>query len=191
MPLEIPSEPVPIPARLVERALDLARAEVGLALVHTRRIAVRAVSALLATIVACAFAQLTVVLVVAWPVLAEHVPVPNLLAGVGVSVLLAAAGGVSAFLVWSGAQEKKPAHSIVPAASTSPSVPPVGAVTSGAATSPAAAALGKGQSTTPASVPPGPISGTDPARNVVVSRQRRFDTREEPAGATLAERVGS
>src|SRR5262245_19076245 len=78
MPFEIPSEPVPIPARLVERGLDLARAEVGLALVHTRRIAVRAVSALLATIVACAFAQLSIVLLVAWPVLAERVPTPNL-----------------------------------------------------------------------------------------------------------------
>lgn len=190
MPFEIPSEPVPIPARLVERALDLARAEVGLALVHTRRIAVRAVSALLATIVACAFAQLSVVLLVAWPVLAERIPTANLLAGVGLSVLFTLGGAISAFVVWSGGQEKKAsAHSIAPSASaaSSPSAAPIGAA---AAAGSAPHALGKGQPT-PASVPPGPISATDPARNVVVSRQRRFDTREEPAGATLAERVGS
>ena len=172
MPLEIPSEPVPIPARLVERALDLARAEVGLALLHTRRIAVRAVSALLATIVACAFAQLAIVLLVAWPVLADRVPTPNMLAGVGLSVLFALGGGISAFAVWTGSRERKPA-------------------TGHPSSSAGAAALGKGQPAAPASVPPGPLSETDPARNVVVSRQRRFDTREEPAGATLAERVGS
>lgn len=173
MPLDIPSEHVPIPARLVERALDLARAEVGLALVHTRRIAVRAVSALLATIVACAFAQLTVVLLVAWPVLADRVPTLNLLVGVGLSVLLALGGGIAAFVVWAGAQEKKAgaAHSIAPSGNASASTPPA------VATSP--------------SSPPGPSSLTDPARNVAVPRQRRFDTREEPAGATLAERVGS
>src|SRR5690606_23770653 len=63
------SDSVPIPALLVERATALARAEVGLALVHTRRIAIGAVGALLGTIVACAFAQLALVLLVAWPVL--------------------------------------------------------------------------------------------------------------------------
>ena len=154
MPFEIPSEPVPIPARLVERALDLARAEAGLALMHTRRIAVRAVTALLSTVVACAFAQLAILLLVAWPVLSERVPTANLVIGVALSVLLALGGGISAFLVWAGANERKSASS-------------------------------------PASIPPGPIAETDGARNVVVSRQRRFDTREEPAGATLAERVSS
>ena len=93
---------VPMPALLVERALDLARAEAGLALVHTRRVVVRAVSALLGTIVACAFAQLTLVLLVAWPVLVAHVPVVNLLAGVLMSLVLAAAGGTFAALTWAG-----------------------------------------------------------------------------------------
>jgi hypothetical protein len=91
-----------MPALLVERALDLARAEAGLALVHTRRVAVRAVSALLGTIVACAFAQLTLVLLVAWPVLARHVPLVNLLAGVLVSLVLAGAGATFAALTWAG-----------------------------------------------------------------------------------------
>lgn len=91
---------VPMPALLVERGLDLARAEAGLALVHTRRIVVRAVSALLGTIVACAFAQLTLVLLIAWPVLVAYVPVVNLLAGVLMSLVLAAAGGTFAALTW-------------------------------------------------------------------------------------------
>lgn len=92
---------VPIPALLVERAIALGRAEVGLALVHTRRIAVRAVSALLGTIVACAFAQLTLVLLIAWPVLAARIPLVNLLAGVSLSAVLAIAGGSFAALTWS------------------------------------------------------------------------------------------
>jgi hypothetical protein len=91
---------VPIPALLVERALDLARAEAGLALVHTRRIAVRAVSALLGTIVACAFVQLTLVLLVVWPALSTHVPLVNLLAGVLVSIALAAGGVTFAIASW-------------------------------------------------------------------------------------------
>jgi hypothetical protein len=92
---------VPIPALLVERAIALGRAEVGLALVHTRRIAVRAVSALLGTIVACAFAQLTLVLLIAWPVLVARIPLVNLLAGVLMSAVLSLAGGLFAALTWS------------------------------------------------------------------------------------------
>jgi predicted outer membrane lipoprotein len=101
-----------MPALLVERAIALGRAEVGLALVHTRRIAVRAVSALLGTIVACAFAQLTLVLLIAWPVLVERIPLVNLLAGVLMSAALAAAGGIFAALTWSAvARERRPSAS--------------------------------------------------------------------------------
>ena len=162
MPFENPSDSVPLPARLVERALDLARAEVGLALVHTRRIAVRAVSALLGTIVACAFAQLAIVLLVVWPVIGERVSTPSLLAGIGVSVVFSLAGATWAWVAWAGAREKKPgtAHSTPPA-------PEAELVT------------------------PGEGPAPDVSRNVVVSRQRRFDTREEPAGVTLVERLGS
>src|SRR3954453_18741023 len=102
---------VPIPALLVERALDLARAEAGLALVHTRRIAVRAVSALLGTIVACAFAQLTLVLLVLWPVLSRRVPLVNLLAGVLLSIVLAAAGAAFAIATWARAGRERSASS--------------------------------------------------------------------------------
>jgi uncharacterized membrane protein YedE/YeeE len=106
---EARSAEMPMPALLVERAIALGRAEVGLALVHTRRIAVRAVSALLGTIVACAFAQLTLVLLIAWPVLVARIPLVNLLAGVLMSAVLAAAGGIFAALTWSAvARERRP-----------------------------------------------------------------------------------
>lgn len=186
MPIENPSEPIPMPARLVERALDLARAEVGLALVHTRRIAVRAVSALLGTIVACAFAQLSIVLVVAWPVIVNHVPLPNLLAGLGISVALTLAGGISAFLVWTGAHDKKPSTSAQ--FSGTQGNPPALAPAQRASSAPPGALDVELAART--SSPPGAAAGTG-VRNVVVSRQRRSDTREDPPATTLAERVGS
>jgi hypothetical protein len=172
---ESPSDSVPMPARLVERALDLARAEVGLTLVHTRRIAVRAVSAVLGTIVACAFAQLAIVLIVAWPVIAGRVPSLNLFAGVGISVVVALAGAASALLAWSGARERKPAAASRP----------------GAAVPAHAAASAAPDSVAPAASMSAAVAGSGPVRNVVVSRERRFDTREEPSVPTLAERVSS
>jgi hypothetical protein len=93
---------LPMPALLVERAIALGRAEAGLALVHTRRIAVRAVSALLGTIVGCAFAQLTLLLLVAWPVLVARVPIVNLVFGVSASAVLSAAGAAFAIASWKG-----------------------------------------------------------------------------------------
>lgn len=101
------SDAVSIPALLVERAIDLARAEAGLALVHTRRIAIRAVSALLGTIVACAFVQLALVLLVAWPVLAGHVPSVNLVVGVIVSLVFGSAGAAFAVSSWAGAMRER------------------------------------------------------------------------------------
>lgn len=110
--IENSTESVPIPALLIERATALARAEAGLALVHTRRIVIGAVSALLGTIVACAFAQLTLVLLVAWPVLAAHVPLVNLLVGVLASVLLSIAAASFAVVTWLGvARERRSAPS--------------------------------------------------------------------------------
>lgn len=98
--IENSPESVPIPALLVERATALARAEAGLALIHTRRIAVAAVSALLGTIVACAFAQLAIVLGVAWPVLVARVPASSLVVGVLLSVLSSAGGAIFAVTTW-------------------------------------------------------------------------------------------
>jgi hypothetical protein len=100
---------VPMPALLIERAIALGRAEAGLALMHTRRIAVRAVSALLGTIVGCAFAQLTLLLLVAWPVLAARVPLANLIIGVAASAILAASGLAFAISSWKGVGRERKA----------------------------------------------------------------------------------
>jgi hypothetical protein len=140
--IENSPDSVPIPALLVERATALARAEAGLALVHVRRIAVAAVSALLGTIVACAFAQLTIVLLVAWPVLASSVPLSSLLLAVLASVVLAAGGGAFAVTTWLGVVRQRrngaareganrpslmPQHSMPPEApSARPGMPPRG-----------------------------------------------------------------
>lgn len=96
-----------MPALLVERATALARAEAGLALVHARRIAVAGVSALLGTIVACAFAQLGIVLLVTWPVLDARVPLVNLVIALGACVLLSAAGAVFAATTWLGVARQR------------------------------------------------------------------------------------
>jgi hypothetical protein len=101
---------VPIPALLIERAIALARAETGLALAHTRRIAVRAVSALLGTIVACAFAQLTLLLIVAWPVLSTRAAEKGLLLSTLASGALAAAGATFAGFAWMGVGRESPAR---------------------------------------------------------------------------------
>jgi hypothetical protein len=141
--IENSPDSVPIPALLVERATALARAEAGLALVHIRRIAVAAVSALLGTIVACAFAQLTIVLLVAWPVLASSVPLSSLLLAVLASVVLMAGGGAFAVTTWLGVVRQRrnggareaganrpslvPQHSMQPEApSARPGAPPRG-----------------------------------------------------------------
>jgi hypothetical protein len=96
-------EALPAPARLLESAVGLARAEIGLGLVHVRDLAVRAITALLATIVASAFAQPALLLAVLSPVLAQMLPLENLLVAIaltGVSSLLAAC----AVLAWGRVQ---------------------------------------------------------------------------------------
>jgi hypothetical protein len=155
------SDSVPMPALLVERAIALARAEAGLALVHTRRIVVRAVSALLGTIVGCAFAQLTLLLLVAWPVLAARVPLVNLLFGVLTSGALAA-GGV-AFAVWAWAGVARERKASAPALRVTPSATPASSsvVQSGASTSSAVRSAVR-------SPGPGPLENakSEPARSV-------------------------
>jgi hypothetical protein len=162
---------VPIPALLVERALDLARAEAGLALVHTRRVAVRAVSALLGTIVACAFAQLTLVLLVLWPVLSPHVPLVNLLAGVLVSLALAAGGATFAIATWARVGRERASNEARAAAVTD-------------TTRSSAARSASGPSRSSGATASAPVAGAGPD-----GAKRGIDTREQPRTATLTERV--
>jgi hypothetical protein len=164
------TDTVPIPALLVERAIALARAEAGLALVHTRRIAVRGISALLGTVVACAFAQLTVVLLVVWPVLAARIPLVSLLAGVLASVVLAAAGAAFAVGAWAGvARERR----------------------SGERASASAAGLvspGDGSSSQ-ADLPVRSAASSSSPGAAGEPMVRKYATREQPRTVDLAERV--
>lgn len=155
------TDQVPIPALLVQRAIDLARAEAGLALIHTRRVAVRAVSALLGTIVACAFAQLTIVLLVAWPVLATRVPAANLFGALGASVALAIGGAAFAIVTWARSRER------------------TGAV------QPTVAAEAEHEA---AAQPDAPRAGGEAATTNGGARSG-FDTREPARAAKLTERV--
>jgi hypothetical protein len=161
---------VPIPALLVERAIALARAEAGLALLHTRRIAVRGISALLGTVVACAFAQLTLVLLVVWPVLAARVPLLSLLFGVLASVVLAGAGATFAVWAWAGvARERRSGERL--------SAHAAGAVSSTDGSSSHADLQARHAETSPETRAP-----AEPTR-------REYATREQPRTDNLAERV--
>jgi hypothetical protein len=168
------TDTVPIPALLVERAIALARAEAGLALVHTRRIAVRGISALLGTVVACAFAQLTLVLLVVWPVLAAHVPLINLLFGVLGSVAMAGAGAAFAVWAWAGiARERRSGEGHAARAA--------GAVSSGAS--------GDDRSSSPAQLQARKAETPSETRAPAEPTLREYATRDQPRTDNLAERV--
>jgi hypothetical protein len=108
------SEPSTVPARLIETAIGLARAEMALVLAHAREIAVRAVSALLVTIVAGAFAQLAVVIIILSPILVKVVPIENLILALVLPLVVALVGAVGALLSW------KSVHRSLHASSTPP-----------------------------------------------------------------------
>jgi hypothetical protein len=103
-PNQDPAEALPAPARLLETAVGLARAEIGLGLVHLRYVAVRAITALLATIVASAFAQLAVLLAVLSPVLTQMLPLGNLLVAIGITGVLSLLAASGAVLAWGRVQ---------------------------------------------------------------------------------------
>jgi len=91
-----------VPARVIESALDVARAEVALLMVHVREVAVRAVGALLATILAAAFAQVAVVFLVVAPVLGQHMSTPRVVLAVALPATLALLFGWAARAAWRG-----------------------------------------------------------------------------------------
>jgi hypothetical protein len=100
-----PSEAAPVPARLIQTALGLARAELALVLLHTRELVIRAVTALLATTTtAAAFAQLGIVLLFLSPILVKVLPIENLILAVVLPLVMALAGAIGAILSWRSAQ---------------------------------------------------------------------------------------
>jgi hypothetical protein len=98
--------PVPEPAlaarHVVESAVDLARAEASLVLVHAHHVFVRAVGALLACMLAISAAQVTLVLIALSPVLFASSSTTSLLAALIPAVGLTGLGACLALVAWRG-----------------------------------------------------------------------------------------
>lgn len=98
------TETMPLPARLIDSAIALARAELALVLAHTRELAVRAFTALaatlVATMVAAAFAQTALLLLVLLPLLAQVIAIETLVVAIVLSVGVAFAAAIGAVLSW-------------------------------------------------------------------------------------------
>lgn len=100
------AEPAHDPAlaarHVVETAVDLARAEAKLVLVHTRHVFVRAMGAILALMVATSAAQVTLLLVAFSPVLFASGSSNSMLVALLPSVGLTGLGACLAFVAWRG-----------------------------------------------------------------------------------------
>jgi hypothetical protein len=99
-----------VPARVIESALEVGRAEVALLMLHVREVAVRAVAALLVTILGAAFAQVAIVLLVIAPVLSEHMSTLRVAVAIAVPALLALACGWAARSAWRGIPRQAGGH---------------------------------------------------------------------------------
>jgi hypothetical protein len=91
-----------VPARVIESALDVGRAEIALLMVHVRAVAIRGIAALLATILGAAFAQVALVFLVVAPVLSQHLSTLRIALAVGIPTLLALVCGWAARAAWLG-----------------------------------------------------------------------------------------
>jgi hypothetical protein len=94
--------PAATPARLIESGMELVRAEVAVALARARQAILRALTALLATIVAAALLQVALVVVILSPLLVRTLPSESVWMAVALPALLALASLVAAALAWSG-----------------------------------------------------------------------------------------
>jgi hypothetical protein len=93
---------VPVAVRLIESGLQLMRAEAALAALQARHLAVRSVAALIATVVAASFVQLTLLLLVLTPLLLGFVPVRNLVLSIGASAVLGLGTAFGSLIAWRG-----------------------------------------------------------------------------------------
>lgn len=102
-----------VPARVIESALDVARAEVALLMVHVRAVAIQAVAALLVTILGAAFAQITIVLLVLAPLLSEYLSSTRLAFAIGLPGLLTLLCAWAARAAWRGIPGRTPTAPMV------------------------------------------------------------------------------
>ena len=91
-----------VTARLIETTVELVRAEVALVAERARQVAIRSMTALLATIVAAALLQVALVVGVLSPLLLRSVPGPTLGLAIALPAGLALASLMVAFFSWRG-----------------------------------------------------------------------------------------
>ena len=91
-----------VTARLIETTVELVRAEVALVAERARQVAIRSMTALLATILAAALLQVALVVGVLSPLLLRSVPGPTLGLAIAIPAGLALASLILAFISWRG-----------------------------------------------------------------------------------------
>lgn len=93
-------DPAAATANVVESAIELARAEARLVLTHARNVAIRAVTALLAVLIASSFAQVVLILLALSPLLVATSSLALVLAAFVPSVACTLIGAYVAFRAW-------------------------------------------------------------------------------------------
>lgn len=91
-----------VTARLIETTMELVRAEVALVAERGRQVAIRSMTALLATILAAALLQVALVVGVLSPLLLRSVPGATLGLAIAIPAGLALASLILAFISWRG-----------------------------------------------------------------------------------------
>jgi hypothetical protein len=104
---EEPAEdPRPVAARLMASSIELVRAEAALALERGKAFSVRALTALVATVLAGAFLQVALVIGVLYPLLEPQLSGAGLAIALGVPATLGLLSLVAALVAWLGARSQ-------------------------------------------------------------------------------------
>jgi hypothetical protein len=98
-------------ARLLESGVELLRAEVAVVLRRSKELSVHVLTALLATILAAAFAQVALILALLYPALSRNLSNAHLLLGLALPGGLTVASLIVAVMAWSDVRHIKRAES--------------------------------------------------------------------------------
>jgi len=100
----VAADAVASPVRVVENAVELARAEAKLLAVRARHMAVEAAAMGVGVVVALTFVELTLILAALAPLFIANRSLPAspwpLLVSIGIALVIAAGGALAAWLAW-------------------------------------------------------------------------------------------
>jgi hypothetical protein len=96
-----------VAARLLESGVELIRAEIAQAVERARTLSVQMLTAVLATILAAAFAQVALVLTLLYPILTRRVSSSHVLMGLALPVGLAVASSIVGVFAWGDVRRSK------------------------------------------------------------------------------------